>query len=119
LVDMKVIKGDDTVFFDVDDTLILWHRVPKPNDTVVAVTCFDTTSTFVVHQHHVDLLNYYNELGKTIVVWSQGGWEWAKAVVEALHLQMAVDAVMTKPTAYVDDLDCKMWIGARIYKKIE
>ena len=68
-----------------------------------------------INHTHVDLLKKHKARGKSIVVWSAGGYEWALAVVKALELETFVNLVMAKPTAYVDDLPCQEFMNNRVY----
>lgn len=117
---MKVIEGMDFVYFDVDDTLVLWdhHIINKyPENCKVFKTCEQDPGTLLVPI--IDTIQYLKESKKhgcTIIVWSSGGWEWAKHVVEVLELEDYVDAVMTKPHRYVDDLPCKEFMGTWVNK---
>jgi hypothetical protein len=56
--------------------------------------------------------------GHKIVVWSAGGWEWAKSVVETLELTEIVDLVMSKPAWFYDDIPSSSFMPEhnRIYK---
>lgn len=130
---MKVIENDNCLFFDCDDTLVMWgtsyHKVDDNGikntilipDPWEAVTMYGRTrgmNELVPHDKHIQYLKDSKIKNKnTIVVWSAGGWEWALAVVKALGIEEYVDAVMAKPHAYVDDLNCKEFMGQRIYKE--
>lgn len=107
---MKVIKGDQTIFFDVDDTLVMWGIPGK----AIQIDCHGTMETVVPNTKHIELLKEYaGKEGYTVVVWSQGGWEWAKAVVEALELEDYVDLAVNKPEFYVDDLNAVWFMNDR------
>lgn len=117
---MKVIENEHCVFFDCDDTLVMWDNVYKNEDHSNCILVTDPVSGFsaslVPHEAHIRYLKESRSHHCTIVVWSAGGWQWAKAVVEALGLEEYVDAVMAKPDRYVDDLPCTKFMGDRIYK---
>lgn len=120
----------NTVFSDVDDTLVL-HAF-DPSDEVNAIDIiFDTTGTtaerafgqrkhkfhVVVHVEHVNFLRRCKAAGMKVVVWSRGGSEWAECVVRWLKLQPAaeggdgtVDLVLSKPDQYLDDLDANQFM---------
>lgn len=120
---MKIIENENAVFFDVDDTLLMWDNKHKNEDQSNTVTVTDYsgfTVNLVPHDRHIQYLKDSKIKNQnTIVVWSAGGWQWAKACVEALGLEEYVDAVMAKPERYVDDLDCKQFMGIRIYKDMK
>lgn len=119
--EMQIIEGNNFVYFDVDDTLVVWDDKYKLEDWSNVVGIPDPHSAtkdmifLVPHIWHINYLKKSKQHGCTIVVWSAGGWDWAKAVVEALGLTEYVDAVMSKPARYVDDLGCKEFMGERIY----
>lgn len=90
---------------------------PKASDNAITIKTRHGNVKVEVHQAHVDMLKAFKLKGHNIIVWSQGGAEWAGEVVEALGLAPYVDAVMPKPDWYVDDLDINKWVnpGQRIY----
>lgn len=121
----------NTVYFDVDDTLVLHHesvtsevleakgiRVPvhrKLNGEVYY-------EFFVVpHLPHIQMLKEVKASGKVVVVWSQGGSDWAESVIKALNLEEYVDLCVCKPHWFVDDLMTFMFMpeSCRIYKKYD
>lgn len=121
---MKVIENENCVFFDCDDTLVMWDNKYKLEDYSNCVLLVDPLSGFceylVPHKQHIQyLIDSKTKNKNTIVVWSAGGWQWAEAVVKALQLEQYVDAVMAKPERYVDDLHCVKFMGEMIYKKFK
>lgn len=113
---MKVIKSEQVICIDIDDTLVM-HRKPGPNDMVLTfVDPYDGTArTLVKHQPHIKILRDRKARGATIVVWSQSGYQWAEAIVRALALDDVVDFVLSKPVAYIDDKPVEEWMAERIY----
>ncbi len=115
---MTIIKSEDTVFFDVDGTLI----VGPDEDTAGPIfKVKDTVTkgyvTVRAHSAMIRLLREARQRGSHITVWSRGGWEWARNVVMALDIVDEVDHVMSKPLAYFDDVDVKEWLPYRVYLK--
>jgi hypothetical protein len=114
---MKIIEGDNCYYYDCDDTLVMWDNIYKTEANTVLFNCHGFKENLVPHQEHISHLKKAKTFDKaTIIVWSAGGWEWAKEVVEKLGIEEYVDAVMTKPNFYIDDLACKEFMGTRIYK---
>lgn len=129
---MKVIENENCLFVDCDDTLVMWGnscqkqddngnwnyiRIPDPYFSPSPYMIRDSHVTVVPHTKHIEYLKDSKTKNKnTIIVWSAGGWQWAEAVVKALGIEEYVDAVMSKPYAYIDDLPCKEFMGQRIYK---
>lgn len=117
---MIVVQNTNCVFFDCDDTLVMWDNKHKLEDysNCVLVKDYSGFQEFLVpHKAHIQyLIDSKIKNKNTVVVWSAGGWQWAEAVVKALDLEQYVDAVMEKPIRYVDDLHCAKFMGDLIYK---
>ena len=115
---MIVLENDHCVFFDVDDTLIMWKR-HDDNAKIVSIyePSLKVTQDLYVKEAHVELLKRIHGRGKQIIVWSHGGWAWAEAVVNELGISEYVYAVMTKVEDYVDDRDLKEYISKNLYIK--
>lgn len=109
----NIIIARHTAFFDVDDTLIKWINNTDP-DAETAIPIEDVLVRPI--QSHVEALKKHKERGDTVIVWTQGGEDWAKKVVSALGLEDYVDYCLSKPTVYYDDLHCDVWLKHRIYK---
>lgn len=108
---MNVIKNENIVYFDVDDTLIkeASNRVGS-----YKLDYFGKERLYTRIQEHVDLLKAYKGRGYVVNVWSGNGYLWAEQVIRTLKLQDYVDNVMTKPAKIVDDRDFNSWCQ-RIY----
>ena len=113
------------LYCDVDDTLVMWPAggQPIPGRESEYISIADIPSPVLVkpHKEHINLLKQFAARGHTIVVWSQGGSDWAENVVKALGLKECVDLIMPKPYWFVDDLQSHQFMteGMRIYKKDE
>jgi len=123
---MKVIQNNKCIFFDCDDTLVMWDNKYKQYCEVTdkwntkLFTCYEMTYDLVPHETQIKYLKDSKTKNKnTIIVWSAGGWEWAQEVVRTLGLEEYVDAVMAKPVSYVDDLHCSEWMGVLHYKEFK
>lgn len=128
---MKVLKNTNTVWFDVDDTLVKWGSCPEEErQYLIPITCpvgkvFDEegnesespswTEYLRPHRKHIEQLKRHKLRGHKVIVWSQGGGEWAEAVVKALQLEQYVDLVTSKPTWVYDDLPCQEYMGKNIW----
>lgn len=117
---MKVYENELTVFFDVDDTLLMWGEKPyEPGEGKVAV--FDPNDKDMPHRYlyphtrHVQFLKKLKGRGYTVTVWSNGGWAWAEQAVIALGLQDYVDKVESKPIKIIDDLPYDETFPKRFY----
>jgi len=117
---MKTITTESTIFFDVDQTLVLWGKIKKKHK-VVAITCPHSGEQYYLRPHkgHIKILKDRKSRGSFITVWSAGGFAWAEAVVKALDLTQHVDLIMSKPHAYVDDKKAEEFMGERIYLGID
>jgi hypothetical protein len=116
---MIVIEDLPTVYFDVDDTLVLW---PEFGSEDFGYTLDLGAGIFVrPHEFHIQKLKEHKVRGHKVVVWSQGGSEWAEKVCKALGIEAYVDVVISKPRWFYDDLpasaflhECdRIWIEPR------
>lgn len=102
---MITISGNKFIYFDVDDTLIDWSK----RNTEDSLVFQDESGGFWSIEpkwNIVRKLKKHKQDGDTIVVWSQGGWNWAREVIKILELEKYVDVVLSKPTTYYDDINC-------------
>lgn len=109
---LKVIKNP--VYFDVDETLILWPHetiTRQPNGNFVSIH----GCVYRAHNGHVREVKKQHALGHSVVVWSKGGAQWAVDVVKALHLESYVTLCIDKPTVYIDDLPIEKWGATQLY----
>lgn len=109
----KVLKSETNVMYDVDDTLVMWGK--DVNDVYIVDPYDGVKIALKKHNKHIKLLKDHKARGRTVIVWSAGGYAWAKAVVDALSLTNSVDLIMSKPISYVDDLPAQDILGNRIY----
>lgn len=111
----NILKNDNVVFFDVDDTLVMWSWPEQKDNETIVISAAEEPALHNIrvwpHKEHANRLKQFKARGQSVVVWSQGGWAWAKAVVEALGLQLYVDAIMTKPKWIFDDLPASAWLN--------
>lgn len=116
---MKVVRATRSVWFDVDDTLVIWDWKSINPEGIGLVYVVDPNSgvseRVMPHYRHIELMRQFKARGHTVMVWSQGGHEWAEAVCKTLGIEMLVDYVMDKPNWYVDDLHATAWMKAPIY----
>ena len=108
---MRTILNDQVIYFDVDQTLVD-HLYQSPEESMEIGVDGILTSVKPI-QMNIDMMKLLKSQGMAIVVWSQGGYRWAEAVVKALGLESYVDLVITKPKMYFDDLDCRSFMGER------
>lgn len=112
----QIIESENIVMYDVDDTLVMWEQGSTSAREVVVIDPYDGKPVYLrMHEPHVKLLQRHKARGKFVIVWSQGGYQWAQAVVNALGLNESVDLIMSKPRSYVDDLPVTEWMKDRIY----
>lgn len=129
---MIVIPCRNTVFFDVDDTLVAWNATPEQlqehgvefecpgsmhdiDNDGNPVYCPPWKALLLPHRKHIEQLKKHKMRGHTIVVWSAGGFDWAAAVVKTLGLESYVDLVISKPVWFYDDLTPDEFMGKRYY----
>lgn len=98
-----IIPGDNILYSDVDDTLAMWQ----------------SHATYTPHREHLEIINRFSKRGLPIVVWSAGGYKWARQIVDEYKLNRKVSAIMAKPQWFMDDLRAEEFMPEvnRIYKK--
>lgn len=107
---MKVIASEHIWCTDIDDTLLLWDA-PKEGPMVEFVEPHSgETINVPINENNIRLMKEKKSRGATIVLWSQGGWEYAEVVAKALNIESYVDFVMTKPSGLIDDLEAHAWM---------
>lgn len=114
-----VLKSDNLIYFDVDETLVFWRTDNYHEDDLVKVldpyTRGNEFVKMVPHQRNIDLLKRNHGQGRTVIVWSAGGVFWAESVVKTLKLESYVDLIIAKPSVYVDDRPMEDWKLNRVY----
>ena len=103
---MVEVKSDNSAFFDVDETLVFLSEDPHAKDVILIAIPGFPPNAVIPNLKMIEKLKNHKGWGNGVVVWSRSGWQWAKAVVDALGLQDHVDAVMAKPFYYYDDKKC-------------
>lgn len=110
-----VIASESVFMFDVDKTLLMYEH----SGTTAAVEVFDPYEERNIrlypNKSNIKLLKRRAKRGATIVVWSADGYRWAEQAVKALGLESYVDFIMSKPQAYIDDLQANQILGERMY----
>ncbi len=115
---MNHIPSELVVFCDVDKTLVSPFE-DFDNGTRIDLNYYGKIKKFRIHLKNIEFLRSLKERGYYIVVMSGNGSEWAKETVKGLKIEHLVDLTMMKPLKYIDDLECKEWMGARIYLEEE
>lgn len=100
---MIKVKDGNTIFFDVDDTLLMWGSRYKGNPSVT-INFRDSIYNLYPNQRHIDDLILHKSKGDIVVVWSAGGADWAETATKALNLEAYVDVCLSKPNKWYDDL---------------
>lgn len=114
---MIILDKENLRMVDVDDTLVMHKINGHDNKRSVIITDPLGGDKIVLYQNlaMIRLIKEEYARGATIIVWSRGGYEWAKNVVEALKLQKYVTMIMSKPTIYFDDKPVEEWLKDRVY----
>lgn len=105
-----VVSNPNIVCFDVDETLVNWTWEPG-KDTIVIKTSWNTEIEVSPNHTTISKLISHSLIGHYVIVWSQGGNEWARAVVDGLGLTRYVNVIATKPKWYYDDIPADHWMG--------
>lgn len=109
----NVVENDHPWGCDIDDTLLLWD-VPVGTENTNSVEFIEPNCGqsihVVINDNNIRLLKEKKARGCYIVLWSQGGFKYCRAVRDALKLYDHVDLVMTKPVGLIDDLPPSAWL---------
>lgn len=122
---MHFVKGDNVIYFDVDNTLIMWDP-PAYDSRIVQLPTLhyindshgDLMPQYVEvipHEHHLNMIIRHKQLGNTVVVWSKSGPLWAQNVITHFGLTEYVDVCMGKPSCFYDDLKAEEFMVDRRY----
>lgn len=113
----RILKSDDVVYCDVDDTLVLWNTADIQDKKIYVNDPYikDALITLVPHERNITLLKRMKGQKKKVIVWSLGGVFWAETIVKALQLQDYVDLIVVKPRVYIDDNEISDWGCSRVY----
>lgn len=111
----QIITNEAIVMVDCDETLVTWLHNEETNGILIKDPNDGNENWVRPHLPHLKVLKNKAARGSFIVVWSAGGYAWAKAVVDALGLQEHVGLIMSKPVAYMDDKMANDFMGERIY----
>jgi hypothetical protein len=103
---MKILPEKPTVYFDIDDTLILWRKEMVPDKWKPYGILFGKNKDIKgwPHQKHIELLKQFKARDHNVIIWSSGGSNWAAHVIDVLGLTDYVDFITPKPHWFVDDL---------------
>ena len=106
-----------TVFWDIDNTLVRWDFSKEEKEKFGIE--MQPGVWFVPHRRHIQLLRHFHATGLLNVLWSAGGADWADLAAKLLKIEDCVDAVVSKPTWYTDDLEAEEFMSEefRIFKK--
>jgi hypothetical protein len=116
---MNVLPYDNTIAFDVDETLIKWVSAPTENS--ITLNYYGESVYVELHKPHIRFLRSMLKRGRNVILWSGNGGIWAREVALYLLIQGLIPddlsdlTIMTKPTEYVDDSPVDKWMTKRIY----
>lgn len=105
-----LILENSTVCFDCCDTLVFYEYPSDYPGEVKVITYQQYRSPYpgkrrmAINTAAVEALKEHKKRGDSVVVWSAGGWRWAKGIIESLNLEEYVDIIMDKPSKLYDDL---------------
>lgn len=85
------------VYYDVDYTLV--RPVQSDKNHIVDINGVP----WEVNHNLIEEIHLSVSRGHVVIVWSQGGADWAKRVVQALGLEELVDFCLAKPSWFADD----------------
>lgn len=112
-----VLENDHIACFDVDETLVLWNIPPGFEGKTVECINYGYKEHLLPHDVHIKLLRQFKFRGHAVVIWSQGGYEWAVEVAKRLGIFDDANIIMAKPKWLIDDLPPDAWTQV-FYKKL-
>jgi len=113
---MIIIESSKSIFVDVDDTLLIWsYDDDEESDAIDICVRGSIIQRAVPNEYNIKFVKEFKARGHTIIVWSAGGWEWAKYAIKILKLEDVVDVVMSKPDWYIDDKPAEYFMGQPTY----
>ena len=94
------------VYFDCDDTLVSWKHCGQWKENMIEFMDPNDKSSIWLEAipDHINAIKAHKIRGHTVIVWSAGGADWAEEVVKRIGMSQYVDAVMSKPTWFYDDI---------------
>lgn len=113
---MKVIKNENIIHVDIDDTLIIHLNNKDHPDEEYIINPYTYEKMRIRRSlKHIELIKNYKGRGFYIIAHSGNGWKYTESIIKQLNLEEYIDLVHTKNSRYVDDLPCEEWMGNRIY----
>lgn len=115
---MIVLETEQLLCVDIDNTLLMWGTAYEHDRTkrCAFVDPYNGNVSYVnVNSANLKIFKDRLKRGAKFIVWSQSGWQWAKACMESLSLNDNENIIVTsKPIAYLDDKPCQEWMGDRV-----
>jgi hypothetical protein len=114
---MIVFGTEQLLCCDIDGTLLMWGKEYQRagNKTVFIDPYTDKQVSVTVNRANFKVFKDRLTRGAKFIVWSQSGFPWAKACMEALGFQDNPNIIVTsKPIAYIDDKECSKWMGDHV-----
>lgn len=103
---MIINKNENTVFFDIDLTLLL---DPNGKGDDFIYNYYGEQKAGRPHRKHVELLKAYNKRGFNIICWSNNGFAHCEEIIDKLNIKEYVYMCMSKPQKVVDDESIEKW----------
>lgn len=104
---MLVIPCNQPLYVDIDDTLLKWNASTEEKEQTGIFITYPNSSQgdlLVPLMGNIEALKKHRLRRQTVIVWSQGGTEWAEIAIKALNLEEYVDLIIEKPQWFLDDL---------------
>jgi len=106
---------EKVVYYDMDETLVLWNYEPT-NEILNKLVTVDGTG-LLPNESMIISMKRNKIRGFGIILWTHSSMELANKIVKALGLEKVVDLIIPKPVRYYDDRPVEEWIGVWIDSK--
>lgn len=115
---MQIIKNENVVGVDIDNTLLLWKDASNPGDNKLPISYGGQTVYLTPHNYHVAIVRSWMERGYHVIVWSANGYQHALNALTALGFQETDKIqVMTKLCKHLDDsVNPGSIVGPRVFE---
>src|ERR1044072_227277 len=71
-----------------------------------------------VYEKVIDHIKAHKSRGHKVIFWSNGGADWAQMIAKTLNISNYIDAYLSKPTWFIDDLPAAKFMPENIRRDL-